>query len=300
MDDLRFGDIQAAAKPDFDAARLVLIGFPEDEGVKRNGGRPGAAMAPDTIRHYLMRFTPHALYAGRHSRLIEQIYDLGNIPVSGDVEADQAALGDEVARVLKAGKTPIVLGGGHETTFGHFLGYAALGEHVHLLNWDAHPDVRPLKEGQAHSGSPFRQALEHNAYPAAGYTVAGLQPHAVAKAHLNYMKAKKVQILWRDEVNAATIEHVYATLPESSLVSLDFDVMDQAFAPGVSAPCSEGLVPSHLKQLAFLAGKHPNVRSFDLVEVNPHYDRDGQTARLAAWAIWWFTVGFSLRINEHA
>src|SRR5215467_4067002 len=38
--------------------RAVLIGFPQDEGVRRNGGRPGAAQAPNEIRKWLYRLTP--------------------------------------------------------------------------------------------------------------------------------------------------------------------------------------------------------------------------------------------------
>src|SRR5438093_11057310 len=38
--------------------RAVLVGFPQDEGVRRNGGRVGAAKAPDEIRSWLGRLTP--------------------------------------------------------------------------------------------------------------------------------------------------------------------------------------------------------------------------------------------------
>src|SRR3712207_7676746 len=44
---------------------------------------------------------------------------------------------------------------GHETGYGHFLGYARARKQVWILNWDAHPDVRELKDGQGHSGSPL-------------------------------------------------------------------------------------------------------------------------------------------------
>ncbi|HEV2873534.1 MAG TPA: class I SAM-dependent methyltransferase, partial [Thermoleophilaceae bacterium] len=46
---------------------------------------------------------------------------------------------------------------------------------VEILNWDAHADVRELKQGQAHSGSPFRQAIEDASRVCRRYSVAGLQ-----------------------------------------------------------------------------------------------------------------------------
>jgi formiminoglutamase len=48
---------------------------------------------------------------------------------------------------------------------------------------------------------------------------------------------------------------------------------------------------------AFQAGACPQVSSADLVEMNPNYDRDGQTARLAALTIWHILRGLSLRGN---
>jgi len=105
------------------------------------------------------RFTPDAR-AKRLEELIGRSRDLGDVKVSGDVEADQQRLGETLAPYIERGNFVIVLGGGHETSCGHFLGYALAGRKVEIRNWDAHADVRELASGRAHSGSPFRQALE--------------------------------------------------------------------------------------------------------------------------------------------
>jgi len=55
------------------------------------------------------------------------------------------------------------------------------GRAVGVVNLDAHLDVRPFPPGQGHSGSPFRQALEHPTHPLPGdlYCCLGAQPFGV-------------------------------------------------------------------------------------------------------------------------
>lgn len=277
-----------------DRPRAVLVGFPSDEGVRRNGGRTGAADAPQAIRQALFRMTPdprNPAFAG----LIESVEDAGDVPVTGDLEWDQEVLGEVLAPYLQNGVVSIVLGGGHETAYGHFLGYVKAGLPVEILNWDAHSDVRPLKEGQAHSGSPFRQALEHPSGACRRYTVAGLQPHATATAHLDFVSGQGGRALFRDVVDAPTLTRLYDDLTGSTLVTFDLDAVDAAFAPGVSAPATGGFDPATWLAAARAAGRNAHVRSIDVCELNPRFDRDGQTARLAALTVWHVLVGLAER-----
>src|SRR4051794_40894337 len=60
-DDPRLGEVIAPWQGDtaaLGAGRAAIIGFPQDEGVRRNAGRAGAARAPDVVRHWLYRLTP--------------------------------------------------------------------------------------------------------------------------------------------------------------------------------------------------------------------------------------------------
>jgi formiminoglutamase len=295
-DDPRVGDLLGRALHSGEAPRAVLIGFPSDEGVRRNGGRPGAREAPDAIRRALRRLTPDARNPERSVALLERTADLGDVPVSGDVEADQARLAESLAPWLAADTFVVVLGGGHETTYGHFLGYVAARRSVDLLNWDAHPDVRPTIAGLGHSGSPFRQALEHPEGRARRYTVAGLQPHATTQAHLSYVQGcRGGRAVFRDEVTPTLVRELYSVLDRPALVSFDLDAVDQAEAPGVSAPTAGGLDPGLWLRLAALAGECPAVGSADVVELNPIHDPEGATARLAALTVWQLLAGLARR-----
>lgn len=293
-DDPRLGDLLGTRLGDGEAARAVLVGFPCDEGVRRNGGRVGAALGPVAIRGALARLTPDVEAPERYVDLVTRTRDLGDVPVTGALEADQRALGAVLAPHLAAGAFVVVLGGGHETAYGHFLAYAALGWPLRVLNWDAHADVRAMRDGLAHSGSPFRQMIEHPSGLCERYTVAGLQPQSVASAHLDFVRAHGAAHLRRELAAAGDVDGIVAEA-RPSLVSFDLDAVDRAHAPGVSAPATGGLpVPLWLRA-AYLAGRTQGVRSADVVELCPPHDRDGATASLAALTVWHLLRGLAAR-----
>jgi formiminoglutamase len=280
----------------------VLIGFPQDEGVRRNQGRPGAALAPDVIRRFFYRLTPADAERGIELDRLGLV-DLGNVLIAGGLEQSQEALAEVVATVLAGRGIPIVLGGGHETAYGSFLGYVRAGMKAALLNLDAHLDVRPTLAGLGHSGSPFRQALEHPHRPLPGgrYACLGAQPHAVSREHLDYLRQRGGVVRWAEEVRgrlAAVFAQECERLQQPHCpihVSLDADVVGVSEMPGVSAPNSAGLAGLELLAAAEQAGRTAGVTGLDLVEINPELDRDGQSARWGALALWRFLCGLCVR-----
>jgi formiminoglutamase len=304
-DDPRLGEILEQWKGDaaaLRAGRAVLIGFPQDEGVRRNHGRPGAAEAPDHIRQRLYRLTPtdpqHNIDLSANPPL-----DLGNVRITGDLEESQQALGQVVAAVLQAGAVPIVLGGGHETAYGHFLGYAHLGRPVGIINIDAHLDVRPRIDGRGHSGSPFRQALDHASHPLSGdqYVCLGAQPAAVSRQHLQVVRSRGGRVAWAAELQdhlSSYFQREQARLAAagcSTYLTIDADAVRTADVPGVSAPNPLGLSGAEVASCARLAGRAPGVASLDVVEINPRFDRDDQSCRWAALVVWHFLAGLAAR-----
>src|SRR6266550_2779221 len=102
-DDPRLGEViefwhgdPAALTP----GRAVLVGFPQDEGVRRNHGRPGAAFAPHEIRHCLYRLTP-ADGARDIDLSVGPPLDAGNVLLQGPLELTQEALAKVVAGLLE-------------------------------------------------------------------------------------------------------------------------------------------------------------------------------------------------------
>jgi len=300
-DDPRLGEVVEfwrGEPPALRPGRPVLIGFPQDEGVRRNGGRVGAAEAPREIRRWLYRLVPWDCQTDADLATLN-LLDLGNVRIEGSLEETQAVLGEVVGAVLASSAVPIVLGGGHETAYGHYLGYVSADLPVGIVNVDAHLDVRPLIDDKGHSGSPFRQAMEHPTHPLPGerYACLGVQPHTVSREHLTYLRARKSVVrvgtflkpyLRREQKRLATLGcRVY--------VSVDADVAHQAYVPAVSAPNPDGVRGAHVFDCARLAGASPFVSSLDLVEINPRFDRDGQSARWAALVVWNFLTGLAQR-----
>lgn len=289
-DDPRLGRWLAASAALRPGTRVALLGFPGDDGVRRNGGRPGAAEAPGAIRRALFGMTPDARLPA-FTALLGATVDLGDLAPTGDLDADQRALGEAIAEVLDAGAVPVVLGGGHETAFGHARGYLDHGRPVHLLNWDAHTDVRPLRDGLGHSGSPFAQALGHAPGLARSYTVAGALPWRVASAH-----AERAHIVWRDELTAERVDALVAGLASGTYASFDLDAVAAGAAPGVSAPGVGGLPVDVWLRAAEACGASPAVASLDLVECSPPLDAPGgRTATLAALTVWHMLRGLARR-----
>jgi formiminoglutamase len=305
-EDPRLGDLVRrwdGGPPQLRAGQPVLIGFPCDEGVRRNSGRPGAALAPERIRQFLYRLTARDAPSATSLECLG-LLDLGNLRVGQNLESRQQALGAAVAGVLQADGVPVVLGGGHETAFGHYLGYVGADLNAAIINIDAHLDVRPFPEG-GHSGSPFRQAFEHLSRPLlpGRYVVVGAQRQSVAKAHAEYVSRHGGRIYWLPasssigglQQNLREELHNFDSSGVPILLTVDADAFRQADVPGTSAPSPVGLEGATLSEIAFAAGCCRAVRSLEIVEVNPSLDRDDQSSRWAALGIRQFLVGLAAR-----
>ncbi|MCH1429472.1 MAG: arginase [Chlamydiales bacterium] len=276
--------------------RVIILGFPSDLGVGINGGRPGAKLAPNAIRQELYKLTPSTREYSRHLDIFEGVCDLGDLNIDQvHLEKDQALLASHIASFLKKDYFVILLGGGHELSYGHFLAYQSLKRDIEIINWDAHADVRELKSGKAHSGSPFRQAIEEPYSVLKRYHVLGLEDHCFSKEHLDYLHKHQARLHFADELKDNHLEVYQEVDTSSAMVTFDLDVVNQAYAPGVSAPNPSGISAELYLKAAFNAGKSNKVSSVDFVELNPSFDRDNQSAKLVAKGIWKVLLGLSHR-----
>lgn len=270
---------------------FALLGFCCDEGVKRNLGRPGAKEGPAAIRKAMRNFAVH--FDTSHVR----VYDAGDVICPGEnMEAAQEMLGSKVYQLLKAGFKPIVLGGGHETALGHFLGVNQFvkekEQHANIINVDAHFDLRKYDK-RGNSGTPFLQISEllKSQNRPFNYLVLGINESSNTKALYN--TADRLETKWISNVQLQQdkescekmIDDFISTNPHTYL-SIDLDAIQEAFAPGVSAPGTLGLDPSMLVSLVKRITSSHTVLSMDIVELNPSFDIDNRTARLAAQIIY--------------
>lgn len=267
--------------------RRVILGFACDTGVKRNEGRPGAAGGPECIRKVLSSMAWHESE--------ERITDLGDIVVSkGDLDGAQYELGRVIADLKLAGKHTVVLGGGHETAFGHFQGLLDFlietdaSPKPGIVNIDAHFDLRSYGE-LAHSGSPFLQAHELAAQENIDlkYFVYGINRDNNTASL--FRKAKELGTRYCS--NREVIEQEGASLHSLNefmkgrshiYLTICLDAFDASIAPGVSAPAWNGIGLRHALKVIDLVRSSGKMISADVCEMNPAYDPDHRTARTAA------------------
>lgn len=261
---------------------FVLHGFAVDEGVKRNKGRVGAKDAPDIIRKNMANFP---VILPDFSML-----DFGNITCEdGELEKAQNALAENVAQVLAKGAKSLVLGGGHEVTFAHYSGIrnAFPDKKVGIINIDAHFDNRKPEEGiGASSGTGFWQiAQEEN-----NHTLhIGIQRNSNTLKLFDTAHQLGMKYILADELFFENLPSVYERITELIdsvdvlYLTICMDVFNASIAPGVSAAAYNGL----FTDAAFMHFykhilKSEKLIALDVAEVNPQYDIQERTARLAA------------------
>jgi formiminoglutamase len=265
---------------------FALLGFRCDEGVRRNHGRVGASEGPTALRQALAK-----LPIQKQNFIC---YDAGSVTCAdGDLESSQEALADIVALLLEKNIIPIILGGGHELAYGHYLGIARAFPKLDLgiINFDSHFDMHPLlPDKKGSSGTPFLQIAEahRTAKRRFDYNCIGIQHAGNIRQLFETAKMYNTKVILADELHQGqmekSVDFVDRAIDQNHMIYVSFclDVFAAAFAPGVSAIQPLGLMPWHIIQLLRQLSASGKVVSYDIAELCPRYDIDQRTARLAA------------------
>jgi formiminoglutamase len=267
---------------------IAILGYASDEGVRRNQGRTGTAKGPEFIRKMM---GPMAF----HLKEDTVIYDFGDIITSGeDMEGSHSLISKTVTELLHNRYFSILLGGGHDLAFAHGKGIFEYlipkGEKLGIINLDAHFDLRELTRGNGHSGSPFFQlADEYQSH--FHYLCLGIQQSSNPKSLFETASKYKVRWMEMEEFNLENWENIAQTLDafcgqvNKIYLSIDLDGFSSAYAPGVSAPSPLGFSPELAFRIFDFLSKTGKLVSMDIVELNPNFDTDNNTARLASKCI---------------
>lgn len=269
---------------------FVLHGFAVDEGVKRNKGRIGAQKAPDLIRKNMCNFP--VVNSGF------SLNDFGNIHCdNNDLEATQNLLAEKVTKVLSKQGKSVVLGGGHELTFAHYSGIKKAFPHhkIGIINFDAHFDNREPENGLATSGTGFWQIAQEGKIHSLHI---GIQNNSNTRKLFELADLWGMKYILADEIYSESIPNlmfsINAFLDDVDVVyvTVCMDVFNAAIAPGVSAPAYNGIFADHsFMQMFRHILSQEKTRALDVAEVNPDFDIQERTARLAASLVnEWFMI----------
>jgi formiminoglutamase len=270
---------------------FAIVGFQCDEGVQRDLGRAGAAEGPTSIR---LRLAKMPL---QKPSLI--CYDAGDIVCPDhDLEASQQALAEMTALLLKNNVIPLVLGGGHEVSFGIYQGLThifAAQKKLGIINFDSHFDMQPV--APTHRGSAtttfYQIAMDHQAKRRHfDYNCIGIQHSGNILPSFEFAKSQHVRAIFADDLHQGLTERcvdfIDRVIDENDIVyiSISLDVFSPAYAPGVSTIQPLGLTPWQIIPLLRQAATSGKVIAYDLAEHAPRYDVDHRTAKLAASLIY--------------
>ena len=247
----------------------VLIGVPYDAS---SSYQRGPADAPGKIRE--------ALWSDSTNTWTESLRDLGLPGVladAGDVAlTDATMLADVEAAVrneLARGRTPLVLGGDHSITLPVVRAVHRERGPFSILHFDAHPDLYPEFQGDRYSHAcPFYRIMEESLaemlIQVGIRTLNGIQAESVKRWGVRHISPDHWNRGWVPELDGP----VY--------LSIDLDVLDPAFAPGLSHPEPGGCSPRQL--ITAIHQIDVPIVGADIVELNPRNDPAGLTARVAA------------------
>lgn len=270
---------------------FVLHGFAVDEGVRRNKGRQGAKDAPDIIRKNMSNFP---VICPDFSLL-----DFGNVTCEdANLENTQNELAKNVSKVLLKGGKSLVLGGGHEVTYSHYLGVktAFQEQKIGIINIDAHFDNRQPEDGVgASSGTGFWQIAQEGEINSLHI---GIQKNSNTLKLFDTAHRFGMKYILADELFFENLHSVYERVDELAdavdylYVTICMDVFNASVAPGVSASAYNGIfADTTFMNIYRHILKNKKLVALDIAEVNPQFDIQERTARLAAsLANEWFMI----------
>lgn len=261
---------------------FILVGAPLDTTASY---RPGSRFAPLTIRQAACNIEFYSLRAGVDFEEFG-VRDMGDIAITpGSIEENLNRITKVVEGLLELGGRPIIIGGEHLIT--HAIVKGLLRYKPCILYFDAHFDLRNeylgLKLSHASTLRRITELVGTDHVFVVGVRAFTTEEIDFARKHsIPYITPIQVRILGIRETSRRIRQ--WLNKCETAYLSIDMDVYDPAYAPGVGNPEPEGLDPGTVFDILSMV-LDKRFLGFDVVEVTPNYDPSGITSILAAKTI---------------
>ncbi|REE25743.1 formiminoglutamase [Winogradskyella pacifica] len=290
----------------------VIFGITEAIGIIANYGKPSPYHAWDTTLKVLLNIQSNdftnakrVLILGHLDYTEEQklVYDLDVSKkkqlskVRNLVETIDKDVAYVVSSIIKAGKTPIIIGGGHNNAYGNIKGCAlANNGKINVVNFDAHSDFR-AEEGR-HSGNGFSYAFAEGFLK--NYFIFGLHENYTSDTLLKTMR--KVKFIEYNTYEALEVRNELDFISEMDTaldhvsnttfgIEIDCDAIENIPS---SAMTPSGFSIQQARQFVNHLGKHKNAAYLHICEAAPTNNEDTKIGKLITYLISDF-----IRANRH-
>lgn len=292
-----------------DGQRVGLVGFACDQGVRRNQGRVGARHAPPLIRHAFGKLPVLAELQDRFDDTLSALlYDAGDVVCDDNdnfakqiLEEAQQHYADQITAIIKNKSLAVGLGGGHAMAYGSFLGLWQVLQQaaddsdnrhaipsIGIINFDAHLDIRAADT--ATSGTPFRQIAEHLEQNHQPFHYCCIGVSRLSNTAALFDRAEQLGVHIISDKDCAyqpwetLAEQIKAFINQVDVLylTIDMDSLPASVVPGVSAPAAYGIDLRFVERAVTLIMSSKKVKVADIAEINPTYDIDNQSCKVAA------------------
>jgi len=257
---------------DVDTAAIVY-GIPFDS---THSYRPGTRFGPDAIRS---SFNNIEIFMPNFGVDLESlnIEDLGNTTHTVVPTEMLDVVSKITSELIKKEKQLIILGGEHLITLGT---YPCFPKNTGCIVFDAHYDLRDQYAGIKLSHAAYlRRIVEKQG----SENIIHVGARAFAKEELEFKESHNIKCITNNDIkngNAVKLLQDASSVFDKLYVSVDLDILDPAFAPGVGNPEAVGITSRELYDMITSLQEQQIVAS-DIVELCPTYD-NGATAAIAA------------------
>lgn len=251
----------------------IIYGIPFDS---THSYKPGTRFGPDAIRdafNNIEIFHPQF----QIDLASVNIQDLGNIHHTVNVEEMTQMVNKLTGELIKKDKLLVILGGEHSLTYGT---YTAFPKDTGYIVFDAHFDLRSEYAGVRLSHAAYlRRVVEKNG----AENIIHVGARSYVGEELAFLKENKIKTITEKDIRdgkGPKLVNDHLSTFNKTYVSVDLDVLDPAFAPGVGNPEAVGITSRELFDMIYAMEGH-KIACLDVVELNPTYDT-GATASIAA------------------
>jgi len=250
-----------------------LFGVPFDS---THSYKPGCRFGPDVIRD---AFNNIEIFMPEYGVNLEEvnIQDLGNLEHTVVAQNMIDMVRKTTTELKDSSNQLIILGGEHSLTYGSYMSYP---KDTGYVVFDAHFDLRNEYAGTNLSHAAYLRRIVEERGPE---NIIHVGARAYVKEELEFLTEHNIKTISNSEIRTGNGPKLLEKLTENFenlYVSIDLDVLDPAFAPGVGNPEAIGITSRELHDMV-VSLKNKQIQAADIVELNPTYD-NGATASLAA------------------